>query len=70
VTSGLGYAVWYRALPRLSVTQAAVAQVCTPILAALGATLLLGEHVSGRLAGAGAAVLIGVALVMAPRGRA
>ena len=48
-----------------------MAQVCTPILAALGATLLLGEHVSARLAGAGAAVLIGVALAMAPRtGRA
>jgi len=66
VTSGLGYVIWYRALPRLSVTQAAVAQVCTPILAALGATLLLDEHVSVRLAGAGAAVLVGVILVMAP----
>jgi drug/metabolite transporter (DMT)-like permease len=47
--------------------QAAVAQVCTPILAALGATALLGEHVSPRLVAAGIAVLCGVALVMAPR---
>ena len=71
VTSGLGYVVWYRALPRLSVTQAAVAQVVHAGPRRAGATLLLGEHVSARLAGAGAAVLIGVALAMAPRtGRA
>jgi drug/metabolite transporter (DMT)-like permease len=67
VTSGLGYAIWYRALPRLSVTQAAVTQVCTPILAGLGATALLGEPLTGRLVGAGLAVLGGVALVMLPR---
>ena len=67
LTSGIGYVIWYRALPRLSVTQAAVAQVCTPILAALGATALLGEHVSPRLVAAGIAVLGGVALVMAPQ---
>jgi len=66
VTSGIGYVVWYRALPRLSVTQAAVAQVCTPILAALGAMAFLGEPVSARLVAAGIAVLSGVALVMAP----
>jgi len=58
--------IWYRALPRLSVTQAAVAQVCTPILAALGATALLGEQISPRLVAAGIAVLGGVMLVMAP----
>jgi drug/metabolite transporter (DMT)-like permease len=66
VTSGIGYAIWYRALPRLSVMQAAVTQVCTPILAALGATVLLGEHLSPRLVATGLAVLAGVALVMAP----
>jgi drug/metabolite transporter (DMT)-like permease len=69
VTSGIGYVIWYRALPRLSVTQAAVAQVCTPILAALGATALLGEPVSPRLVAAGIAVVGGVALVMAPGSR-
>jgi drug/metabolite transporter (DMT)-like permease len=69
VTSGLGYAIWYRALPRLSVTQAAVAQVSTPILAGLGATALLGERVTPRLVGAGIAVLGGVALVMTPGAR-
>jgi drug/metabolite transporter (DMT)-like permease len=64
LTSGIGYVIWYRALPRLSVTQAAVAQVCTPLLAAAGAIVLLGEQVSPRLALCGAAILIGVALVV------
>jgi drug/metabolite transporter (DMT)-like permease len=66
VTSGLGYAIWYRALPRLSVLQAAVSQVCTPILAGLGATAFLGERVTARLVAAGLAVLGGVVLVMMP----
>ena len=41
VTSGLGYAIWYRALPRLSVMQAAVAQLSVPVIAAMGAATLL-----------------------------
>ena len=64
LTSGIGYVIWYRALPRLSVTQAAVAQVCTPLIAAAGAIVLLGETVSPRLALCGAAILVGVALVV------
>ena len=49
LTSGLGYVMWYRALPRLSVTQAAVAQVGVPVLAAAGGVALLGEPLSLRL---------------------
>ena len=71
VTSGLGYVVWYRALPRLSVTQAAVAQLSVPVIAALGAAVLLHERWSARFVIAGAAVLGGVALVLStgPRRR-
>jgi drug/metabolite transporter (DMT)-like permease len=69
VTSGVGYAVWYRALPRLSVTQAAVAQLSVPVIAALGATAVLGEPLTARLVIAGTAVLSGVALVLAARTR-
>ena len=69
VTSGAGYAVWYRALPRLSVTQAAVAQLSVPVIAAVGAALLLGEPLTPRLVAAGAAVLSGVGLVLAARTR-
>jgi drug/metabolite transporter (DMT)-like permease len=67
VTSALGYAIWYRALPRLTVTQAAVAQLSVPIIAAVGAALLLGERLSGRLLFAGLLVLGGVSLVLSAR---
>jgi drug/metabolite transporter (DMT)-like permease len=69
ITSGLGYAVWYRALPRLSVTQASVAQLSVPVLAALGAAGFLGEHLSGAFLASGAAVLGGIALVLVARTR-
>ncbi|HVR19324.1 MAG TPA: DMT family transporter [Polyangiaceae bacterium] len=69
ITSGLGYAVWYRALPRLSVTQAAVAQLSVPVIAALGAAVFLDETLGARFVTASAAVLGGVALVLAVRSR-
>ena len=69
VTSALGYAIWYRALPRLSVTQAAVAQLSVPVIAALGAALLLGEPITGRLILSGVAILSGVGLVLSAGAR-
>jgi drug/metabolite transporter (DMT)-like permease len=69
ITSGLGYAIWYRALPRLSVMQAAVAQLSVPVLAALGAVAFLGEPLDGHLAGSGALVLGGVGLALWARSR-
>ena len=70
VTSGLGYIFWYRALPRLSVTQAAVAQVGVPIIAAAGGVALLGEPLTMRLLLAAAAVLGGIGLLLSRRLRA
>jgi drug/metabolite transporter (DMT)-like permease len=60
--SGLGYAVWYSALPGLSAKTAANAQLSVPVLAALGGVVLLGEPIGWRLAIAAAAVLGGIAL--------
>jgi drug/metabolite transporter (DMT)-like permease len=70
ITSGLGYAIWYRALRGLTATQAAILQLSVPVIAALGAVALLGETVNPRLASAGAAVLGGVAVVLSERARA
>jgi drug/metabolite transporter (DMT)-like permease len=67
VTSGLGYAVWYRALPRLSVMQAAVAQLSVPVIAALGAVAFLEERLTARLLFCGIAVLGGVGIVLNAR---
>lgn len=65
VTSGLGYALWYRALPALQATHAATVQLSVPVLAALGGVLLLGEAVSWPLAASSVAILGGIALVLA-----
>ena len=68
ITSGLGYVIWYRALPGLSVTQAAVAQLAVPLIAAAGAAFLLHESLTLRFVIASATVLGGIALVLfAPR---
>ncbi len=67
VTSGLGYALWYAVLPRLDRATAALAQLCVPVLAALGGLLLLGEAPSARLVTASALVIGGVALGLWPR---
>lgn len=67
VTSGLGYAVWYTALPGLTALRAATVQLSVPPLAAIGGVLLLAEAVSLRLLLASAAILGGVALVLLSR---
>ncbi len=70
VTSGVGYAIWYSALPGLRASQAATVQLSVPILAALGGSLLLGESLTLRLTLSAAAVLGGIALVLGSRQRA
>jgi drug/metabolite transporter (DMT)-like permease len=69
ITSGLGYAIWYRALRGLTATQAAILQLSVPVIAALGAVALLHERPSPRLAVSGLAVLGGVGLVLSERMR-
>jgi drug/metabolite transporter (DMT)-like permease len=69
VTSGLGYAIWYRALRGLTATQAGILQLCVPVLAAVAAVVVLDERATARLAGAGLAVLGGVALALTSQNR-
>lgn len=70
LASGLGYAIWYRVLPRISATHAAVVQLSVPAIAAAGGVLLLGEHVSLRLAVSILVILGGIAMVIVTRRRA
>lgn len=70
LTSGLGYAIWYAALPRLAATQAASIQLSVPLLTALAGSLLLSEPLTGRLLIAGLAILGGIVLVLRARNRA
>lgn len=46
VTSGMGYCLWYVALPLLKSTQAAVVQFCVPILAAIAGVVFLSEQLT------------------------
>lgn len=70
LTSGLGYALWYKVLPALGAARAAVAQLTVPVIATLGGVFLLGEGVTWLSALATALVLGGVALSsMPPRSR-
>ncbi len=64
VTSGLGYAVWYRALRGHSATSAAIVQLSVPVLAAFGGVALLAETLTPRLLAASAATLGGVGLAL------
>ncbi len=62
ITSGLGYALWYRVLPGLGATRAAAAQLGVPVIAMFGGILLLGESLSAAALLAAAVVMAGVAL--------
>lgn len=63
LTSGLGYALWYTALPYLKASTAATVQLSVPLVAAVGAVLFLAEPFSIRLILASIAILGGIALV-------
>lgn len=62
LASGLGYALWYSILPRISASSAALAQLTVPAIAAFGGVILLGEALTWRLILASAVILGGVAL--------
>lgn len=64
LASGVGYAIWYTALPGLKATQAATVQLSVPVLAALGGIIFLDELLTLRLILASLAILGGIALVI------
>jgi drug/metabolite transporter (DMT)-like permease len=69
VASGLGYVVWYAALRGLSAPRAAMVQLAVPVIAALGAVLVLSEEVGARLVVSAALILGGIALALLFRSR-
>jgi len=64
LTSGLGYVIWYAALPGLTASRAATVQLSVPAIAAFGGAFLLSEDITARLLIASAATLGGVAIVL------
>ena len=69
ITSGLGYALWYAVLPRLSPETAGLAQLTVPVIAILGGALFLAEVPTALTVIASAVILGGVALGLLPQRR-
>jgi drug/metabolite transporter (DMT)-like permease len=70
IASGLGYVIWYTALPGLKAASAATVQLSVPVLTATGGIMLLGESLTPRFLIASIAVLSGIALVVLEKRRA
>ncbi|MDR9394243.1 MAG: DMT family transporter [Roseovarius sp.] len=69
VMSGMGYALWYRVLPGLPSSVAAVAQLTVPVIATAGGILFLSETLTLPFVIASGVVLGGVAIAVLPLGR-
>ena len=61
--SGVGYSIWYIALKNLTITLAAISQLCVPLIAALGGVLFVNESLTNDLIISGVLILIGILLV-------
>ncbi|KGF68577.1 membrane protein [Hoeflea sp. BAL378] len=69
VTSGLGYALWYRVLRQVGAAQGAIVQLTVPVIAAFGGALLLGEDWTLRLILSSLLILGGVAVAILAKQR-
>ncbi|MEM8824027.1 MAG: DMT family transporter [Pseudomonadota bacterium] len=60
ITSGLGYAILFRVLPRMDATTAGLAQLAVPVIAMAGGALLLAEWPTAQALAAAGLVLAGI----------
>jgi drug/metabolite transporter (DMT)-like permease len=67
LASGVGYVLWYAALPGLTATRASIVQLSVPIIAAAGGVVFLNERISFRLFLAAVMILGGVGLAVVSR---
>jgi drug/metabolite transporter (DMT)-like permease len=67
LASGVGYVIWYSALPRFTATRAATVQLAAPVLASIGGVVLLSEPISLRLAISAVLILGGIGVAIAQR---
>lgn len=67
VASGIGYAIWYSVLPRLSILRASVVQLSVPAIASIGGWIILSEQITLSTTISTLLILGGIALVFAAR---
>lgn len=64
LASALGYALWYKVLPKLGLQNAAQAQLVVPVFAMLMGVVFLSEQLSIILLSASALILLGITLAI------
>jgi drug/metabolite transporter (DMT)-like permease len=67
IASGVGYVIWYSALPGLKATTAATVQLSVPVLASVGGILFLSESITLRLLLASLLILGGIGFAIIER---
>ena len=69
VTSGLGYALWYRVLPQMEITLSALIQLLVPVLALCLGAVLMDELITMQALMATVLIVGGVAIgsILSPR---
>lgn len=69
VTSGIGYALWYRVLKQISATRAAIVQLTVPVIAGIGGVIFVSEDWTIRFTIASSLILGGVAMAILAKQR-
>ncbi|HEY9018543.1 DMT family transporter [Thiomicrospira sp.] len=69
ITSGLGYILWYKALPSISSSLASASQLLVPLMAAFGAAWLIAEPITLHFMLAALLMIGGLGLVLWGRHR-
>jgi len=64
LASGIGYVIWYAALPKLTWMSAAIVQISVPMIAAMGGVIFMSEQFSIRLLVSSTMILGGIVLVI------
>ena len=64
LASGLGYALWYKVLPKLGLQNAAQAQLIVPVFAIIMGVLFLSEQLSFTIILASLLILVGITLAI------
>ena len=67
ITSGLGYALWYRIVAVIDPALAGVGQLMVPVLASLGGLVWIKEPITVQWLIGAALVLGGIGLSIAPQ---
>lgn len=68
LTSGVGYAIWYTVLPKLTRSQAGIMQLSVPAIASIGGVIFLSEVLTQQVAISTTFILLGVGLAtVAPK---